>query len=293
MCSSDLFADGVDGTLTITARPLTVTAASASKTYDGKPLTNDGWSVTSGEFVEGQGFASVTVEGSITDPGTAKNEVTGWEFAEGTLADNYSASTVDGTLTVSKVTIPITITAASDEKVYDGTPLVNDGYTFTQGVIVEGDELTVTVEGSATNVSDSGVNAVASYKVTRGETDVTANYTFAEPVSGELTVTPRPVTFTGDSAEVTYDGTEQYVVGYTTNDGEGTGLVEGHFANVEAYASGMLPGTYEGYITPAEEVRIYSGEPIATASLDGEEAAVTVSGRAVMVSSPSTLSANV
>ena len=39
------------------------------------------------------------------------------------------------------------ITAASDSKKYDGSPLKNAGYTYTKDVLAEGDELTAVVEG--------------------------------------------------------------------------------------------------------------------------------------------------
>ena len=184
-------------------------ANDASKTYDGKALTDDGYQIVSGEFVGEEGFSSVTVEGTITDPGTVANKVTGWEFAEGTIADNYKVTTQDGTLTVSKVEAEIVITADSNHKTYDGTALTDDGYTYTQGVLAEGDELTAVVEGSATNVTDGKVaNKVTSYKVMRGETDVTANYTFGESVDGELYIDPAVITVYAEG-ELPYNGSDQ------------------------------------------------------------------------------------
>ena len=49
-------------------------------------------------------------------------------------------------------------------------------------------------------------NAVTSYKVMRGETDVTANYTFGESVDGTLTISKRSVTLTSADDEKVYDG---------------------------------------------------------------------------------------
>ena len=45
---------------------------------------------------------------------------------------------------------PLTLISADDTKVYDGTPLTNNGYTYTENVLVEGHELTAVVEGSVT-----------------------------------------------------------------------------------------------------------------------------------------------
>ena len=54
------------------------------------------------------------------------------------------------------------ITAASDEKTYDGSPLTSDGYTYTEGVLAEGDVLTAVVEGTITNAGTEA-NKVTSY----------------------------------------------------------------------------------------------------------------------------------
>ena len=226
-------------TLTIDPVELTVKANDASKTYDGTPLTDGGYEIVSGSFVGEEGFSSVTVEGAITDPGTAANKVTGWEFADGTIAGNYKVTAQDGTLTVSKVEAEIVITADSSHKTYDGTPLTDGGYTYTQDVLAEGDVLTAVVEGSATNVTDGKVaNVVTSYKVMRGETDVTANYTFGESVAGELYIDPAPYTVTTNSASKVFDGSALTEPGITVS-----GIVEGETYGAAATGSQTEVGT--------------------------------------------------
>ena len=49
----------------------------------------------------------------------------------------------------------ITIKAGSAEKVYDGTPLTEEKYTYTQGILLDGDVLTATTSGSQTEVGKS------------------------------------------------------------------------------------------------------------------------------------------
>ena len=65
---------------------------------------------------------------------------------------------------------------------------------------------------------------MTSYKVMRGETDVTANYTFGESVAGELYIEPRPVTITTPSASKVFDGTPLKAAGTMS------GLVNGETA---------------------------------------------------------------
>ena len=194
----------VDGKLNIAQRKVLMTSADDEKVYDGTPLTNSTVTVTGDGFAEGEG-AAYTVTGSQLDEGSSNNSFT-YELNEGTLAANYIIETKEGELTVKPILTEITITASSGEKMYDGSALINGGYTFTSGILVDGDVLTAVVEGSQLNAGSSA-NVVKSYRVMRGETDVTANYRFAESVDGKLTVTARKVVMTSADDEKVYDGT--------------------------------------------------------------------------------------
>ena len=154
--------------------------------------------------MEGEG-ASYTVTGSRLDVGSSKN-IFAYTLNDNTKADNYDITQVEGILTVTANTTEIVITADSSSKTYDGTALTDSGYTFTENVLANGDELVVEVTGSQTDAGSSA-NVVTSYKVMRGETDVTTNYTFGESVNGSLTVNKRPVTLTSATDSKAYDGT--------------------------------------------------------------------------------------
>ncbi|MBR5773822.1 MAG: VWA domain-containing protein [Clostridia bacterium] len=210
------FAAPVDGVLTVDKREVTITADSASKVYDGTALTDGGWKdIAPAGLADGDTVASVIVSGSQTSVGESANVASGAVIMRGNedVTASYDITYVDGTLTVNKVGAAITITANSNSKIYDGLPLYDGGYTFTQGVLAEGDVLLVTVEGSIADVG-TVANKVVSYKVMRDGVDVTSYYTFAEPVDGTLTVTKRDLIITADSATKEYDGTELYDGGY-------------------------------------------------------------------------------
>ncbi len=85
-------------TYEITKRDITFTSPSASKTYDGSALTSTDIAITGDGFVEGQG-ASFNVTGSATEVGEVENT---FEYAmnEGTNADNYNVTVVNGKLTI-------------------------------------------------------------------------------------------------------------------------------------------------------------------------------------------------
>ena len=233
----------VDGKLNIAQRKVLMASADGEKVYDGTPLTNSTVTVTGDGFAEGEG-AAYTVTGSQLDEGSSNNSFT-YELNEGTLAANYIIETKEGELTVKPILTEITITANSGEKMYDGSALINGGYTFTSGILVDGDVLTAVVEGSQLNAGSSA-NVVKSYRVMRGETDVTANYRFAESVDGKLTVTARKVVMTSADDEKVYDGTP------LTNDEitvTGDGFIEGEGVTYDVTGSQLDVGSSDNSFT--------------------------------------------
>ena len=93
-----------------------------------------------------------------------------------------------GKLTVIPISTPIVVTAGSDTKVYDGTELIKNTYTNTNGVLLPGDMLEVTITGSQ-KFAGSSNNSVSNVKVMRNGEDITDNYTFGTHVNGVLEVT--------------------------------------------------------------------------------------------------------
>ena len=93
-----------------------------------------------------------------------------------------------GKLTVNPITTPIVVTAGSDTKVYDGTELTKNTYTYTEGVLLSGDMLEATITGSQKFVGSLN-NAVSNVKVMRNGEDITSNYTMGTHINGVLEVT--------------------------------------------------------------------------------------------------------
>lgn len=110
--------------------------------------------------------------------------------AEGVDVTNCYSNKVKtaGKLTVNPITIQIVVTAGSDTKVYDGTDLTKNNYTYTNGVLLPGDMLEVTITGSQKFVGSSN-NTVSNVKVMRNGEDITSNYTMGTHVNGVLEVT--------------------------------------------------------------------------------------------------------
>lgn len=87
-----------DGFLTIKPRSVTLTSETASKVYDGTPLTKPEVKVTGDGFVDGEG-ATYNVTGTITNVGETKNTFT-YTLDEGTKATNYTITKTEGKLEV-------------------------------------------------------------------------------------------------------------------------------------------------------------------------------------------------
>lgn len=109
--------------------------------------------------------------------------------AEGVDVTNCYSNIVTsaGKLTVNPISTPIVVTADSDNKVFDDTELTKNTYTNTDGVLLPGDMLEVTITGSQKFVGSSN-NTVSNVKVKRNGEDITDNYTFGTHVNGVLEV---------------------------------------------------------------------------------------------------------
>ena len=235
---------------------VTVTEKSGSAVYNGQEH-----SVT--------GYETMTADNTLYDvkKNVAETQTAAWtakgtdvgEYPVGIVSGDFANTSknftnvvftvVDGALTISPISEKtITVTAASGSKKYDGTPLTNSGFSCTEGVLVSGDVLTAVVEGSATNVGDEGKNVVRSYKVMRGGADVTGNYTFTDSVDGKLTILPRTVTLTSETASKEYDGMPLTRPDVSVT---GDGFVSGEVTGITATGSVtyVSDGTVENTIT--------------------------------------------
>ena len=212
------------GTLTVTPRPVTLTAANISKPYDGTPLALTAADIAVNGMVAGESF----VFGDFASRTEAGQTPATFSYAAGpgTKLANYAVTVTPGaTITITKSATAISVTAAGGTWAYDGEPHSNRTWTATNlDTLQAGDALEVTFDDASvvTTPQDgpeqNGVvaNAIANVRVIRnGMEDVTANYT-VEWFPGTLTVTKRPVTVDvkGRTETFTYDGNEKSVEGY-------------------------------------------------------------------------------
>lgn len=181
------------GKLTVRKRPVTVATATASKIYDGLPLTDNGYFVTDDSPYDVVAHHKLTMEviGSQTEVGQSANRYAESSVkvtdGEKDVTSNYDITVRAGILEV-RLYAYITVVAESDMKYYDGTPLKNSGYKvyITEGAIKDGHRLIVTVSGERTSVGVSS-NKVTAYVVDGIGKDVSFEYKLTKE-NGNLTV---------------------------------------------------------------------------------------------------------
>ena len=167
---------------------IVITASSASKTYNGKPLTSA--SVTVSGLPSGFRLEAAA-SGSQTDAGTGTNRILSFKIYDSNGKDVTSLCTnvnlETGNLTVNPATL--TITTNSDEKIYDGTPLTASGVEMDGLAQADKKEVTAVATGS---ITDKG-SAENSYSIDWGNAKK-GNYTISDKL-GTLTVTPVKIEF--------------------------------------------------------------------------------------------------
>ena len=217
---------------------VTLTSASDSKVYDGTPLTNH--TVTADGFV-GNDNVTCNVWGSQTDAGEGKNEFA--YMANNEIDSKYKITKLYGSLRVTKR--PVTLTSASDEKVYDGQPLTNETVEVSGDGFAKDEGATYDVTGSQTVVGES--DNTFTYTLNKGTK--ADNYTI-EKAEGKLKVTAVTdevvVTIKENAGTTKYDGTEKTVTGYTVTNISNKLYAEKDFTfNGKAEVKGTDAGTYD------------------------------------------------
>jgi hypothetical protein len=199
-----------DGTLRINKRTVLLESESATRNYNGEVLSSPIVKELKDGFAEGEG-ATYEFYNDISFAGSVENDFS-YTLNEGTLVDNYIIEQNNGLLSISPIREIIDIVANSAEKYHDGSVLVDSGYTYTENVLVDGDTLIVEIVGEITEVGTIA-NEIVSYKVMRGDVDVTDNYTFGSIKNGVLRVlyVQRPVVVYAKNGKIAVHNANKYV----------------------------------------------------------------------------------
>ncbi|WP_456035461.1 MBG domain-containing protein [Senegalimassilia anaerobia] len=242
----------IPGQLTVTNRQaqyqVTVEAnSSTGNTYDGVEHAATG--LKTSEFtVDGQKY---TVEGlNTSDPkavnaGEYANTISGTPVVKDAngndVSSQFAVTLVPGKLEIAKRSV--TLTSASESRVYNGEALTNDGVTVGGDGFVAGEGAVYNVTGA---ITDAG-KVANSFTYGRNSNTNFDNYTITKE-EGTLEVTPVAdkvtVTITGKSATLPYSGSEQSVTGYSFATSDGRYREANVKFQGEAVAKGTNAGTY-------------------------------------------------
>ena len=254
---SDYTISYVAGTLTVTPVWLTITADDQTKAY-GAALP--ALTASYAGFTNGDAAASLTAPPTLSTPATAASHVAGNPFlitATGAVDNDYTISYVDGTLTVTPVTL--TITADSKVKAYGAAlPALIASYSgFVNGDTPASLTTLPTLTANATSASHV---ADRPYSITVSgafDTDYTISY-----VAGTLTVTPVGLTITADNKTKAYGAAPVLTASYSG------------FVNGEAPGSLTTLPTLSTTATASSHV---SGSPYAITAAGAVDADYTIS----------------
>ncbi len=200
--------------ITITKRAVSLTSDSASKPYDGTPLTKtevSGWQQQGDEgFVTGE-VDNVRATGKVTNvaEGTVNNTIV-YTTGDGFNNDNYDISKTEGKLSITPgtgIANKVTLNTASLGHLYDGTehklPASNAKASDDSPLVIE-----YSVDGKSWTKDPSTITAVNVRDSKKVQVRVSST-NFSDTVTGEaqLNVIPRTVTVTSQTASKVYDGT--------------------------------------------------------------------------------------
>jgi hypothetical protein len=188
-----------NGTLAVSAIPLTITATNQAKVYGSAATLGTSAFTTSG-LLPGDSVTSVT----LTSAGAAAGAAVGNyaivpSAATGSGTGNYTISYANGTLAVSAK--PLTITATNQAKVY-GSALDLGTTAFTATGLVNGNTVTgvtLTSAGAAAGAAVGNYTIVPSAATGSGLGNYTISY-----ANGTLAVSAKPLTITATNQAKVY-----------------------------------------------------------------------------------------
>jgi filamentous hemagglutinin family protein len=272
-----------DGTLAVTARPITISVGDQSRIYGNANPTTGTIAVTEGGLVNGDTFGTVAVSSNATagsDVGnymlsTDKDSIT---FSKG-QASNYAITYDEGTL---KVTArPITVMVNDQSRIYGNANPTAGTVTVTDGSLVNGDMITsaVTVSSTAGATSDVGSYALSTDGVTFSNGKA-SNYavTYDE---GTLNVTARPITVTVDNQSRIY-GNANPTTGTATL--TGGSLVNGDTLGTASVSSNAAAGSDVGNYTLSSDSVNFSNGKASNYAITYNDGTLAVTARPITIS---------
>ena len=267
-----------NGTLTISAKEVTVTADDKSKTYGD---TTDPELTATVTGLVGEDTVDYTLS---REPGENVGTYTITPSGEATQG-NYTVTFETGTLTITPVTDKVTVTITGNTKTvtYDGEEHTVDGYSVSidNALYTEADFTfsgTKVVKRTDANIGDERYMMGLKAEQFQNTSTNFTNVTFVVAKDGWLKINPYMISIEPTETTFKYNGEEPKVKTdkieiRNENDGKGL-LLNHHVESIETQGSGVDAGTYEWF--SGHNAKILDGNNDVTANYQISYAAKTM-----------------
>ena len=279
----------VNGQVTVLKREIKITSGTLYSEYNGAAQGESSLIFVDGQLIDGH-RVDATFHNTVTDCKIVLDNTFDAVILDENGEDvtsNYEMERVFGTLEVFPLTIRIKTDSA--EKVYDGTPLKKESFTYIDGSakIVEGHTVEYIGAPSITDVQQGfmlDVKNEFTIKIYEGEVDKTFNYNIIYEKYGYLTIMQRQLLVSADGYTKTYyDGLPIEDLTYTVG---GDGVAPNQRIDVSTYVEERTKaGSWKYRITG---VRIYDANDVDVTPnyyIEKENATIFIGKRPVLVTS--------
>jgi hypothetical protein len=195
---------GPEQPFTIVPKPISLAPAESEITYGDSPTMALDTPLVAGDYLDSHylfDFGDKTQTNWNITPKTSSVAIHNAQGEDVTSYYTLSSKTV--LVGIRKRSLSIQTQGAS--KFYDGTPLSQSAYSIVSGNLVPGDHLAVSRQTFRTDVGSSSNDLGFSVSNEQGE-DMSNHYAI-QVLSSALTVTPTPLSFSGEDFTYIYDGT--------------------------------------------------------------------------------------
>ena len=251
---------------------LTLTAATDSRSYNGTTSSIGTPTVTSGQVFSGDtltGLSQVFQSKNVLGTNQSTLNVSGYTLSDGNSGNNYAVSLATATGTITSA--PLTISAVTDNRVYDGTTNSNGLPVISAGSVFGPDTLgNLSQSFTSRNALGAGNSTLA----------VNTNYTLSDGNAGNnyaVTLATAPGTITPAAITVAFNA-DQPVFNPATGTVSVPTLIYGQFQGVTGSDSGKVSLVISDTSSGLEGASQPTGETAGTGSapprvaLVGEEA---------------------
>lgn len=224
----------VDGKLEIIPADLTITAGTATHTYDGQTHVIDTYDVTG--LKNGETISNIDLHGQGRNAGVYATTANNIALANGELS-NYNIRIVDGKLTI--VPANLTITAESATYTYDGNEHTAPGYSVAG--LVSGDSISSAMMHPDSRGTNAGIynNKISGIVA---DPSIAQNY-ILNFVDGKITITPATVKVMANDDGKVYGDSDPHFT-YSVSGLVGNDRLSGSLAR----QAGENVGTYGIYL---------------------------------------------